>query len=280
MLLVLIIVLSLAAGFLAAYGATGFESPACIWIWPLVFAASFLVLLVLALLFLLAVIAPLKPDAVREKDSKFYRTVTNLYIELLMTLAGLRFETEGLEKRPKEGRFLLVSNHLHEIDPAMFMRFLPKAQLAFIAKKEVRDMPLVGKLLPQLQSLLLDRENDREALKTIIRAIQMLKEDKASVAVFPEGGINELRKFKQLKPGVFKLAQKAKVPILVCSLQGTQYVLPNLLKLKRSTVKVHFLEVLTPEWMEGKTTVEIADRVHSIIAADLGPENCYPEENT
>ena len=280
MLLGLMIVLSLAAGFLAAYGATGFDSLACIWIWPLVFLGSFLVLLVLAFLFLLAVIAPLKPDAVREKDSRFYRTVTNLYIELIIALVGLRFETEGLEKRPKDGRFLLVSNHLHEIDPAMFMHFLPRAQLAFIAKKEVKGMFLVGKLLPQLQSQFLNRENDREALKTIIRSIQLLKEDRASVGVFPEGGINKLRKFKHLKPGVFKIAQKANVPILVCSLQGTQHVIPNLLKLKRSTVKVHFLEVVTPEWMAGKTTVEVADHVHSIIAADLGPENCYPEENT
>ena len=280
MLLGLITVLSLAAGFLAAYGATGFDSLACIWIWPLVFVGSFLVLLVLVFLFLLAVIAPLDPNGERENDSKFYRTITNLYIELIIALVGLRIEVEGLEKRPKDGRFLLVSNHLHEIDPAMFMHFLPKAQLAFIAKKEVRNMFLVGKLLPQLQSQFLNRENDREALKTIIRSVQLLKEDKASVGVFPEGGINQLRKFKHLKPGVFKIAQKAKVPILVCSLQDTHKVIPNLLKLKRSTVKVHFLEVLTPEWMEGKTTVEIADRVYGTIAADLGPENCYPEENT
>ena len=247
---------------------------------PLMFVGTFLVLLVLAFLFLLAVIAPLKPDAVPEKDSRFYRTVTNLYIELIITLVGLRFETEGMEKRPKDGRFLLVSNHLHEIDPAIFMHFMPKAQLAFIAKRETAGMFLVGKLLPQLLCPFINRENDREALKTIIRSISLLKEDKASVAVFPEGGINELRKFKRLKPGVFKIAQKAKVPIVVCTLRDTQYVVPNLLKLKRSKVTVHLLEVIPPEWLEGKTTVEIADYVHSIMAADLGPENCYPEENT
>ena len=280
MLLGLITALSLAAGTLVAYAATDFSGLAWLWILPAVAVGSFVVLLVLTFGFLVAVIAPLKPDAVRENDSRFYRTITNLYIELIITLAGLRFETEGLEKRPQSGRFLLVSNHLHEIDPAMFMHFMPKSQLAFLAKKEVSGFFLVGKLLPQLQSQFLNRENDREALKTIIRSIQILKEDRASVAVFPEGGINKLRKFKHLKPGVFKIAQKANVPILVCSLQGTQHVIPNLLKLKRSTVKVHFLELVTTEWMAGKTTVEIADHVHSIIAADLGPENCYPEENT
>ena len=257
-----------------------FDSLNWLWILPLTFLGSFLLLLILAFLFLLAVIGPLKPTAVRETDSRFYRTLTNLYIELIIALVGLRFETQGLEKRPKDGRFLLVSNHLHEIDPAMFMHFMPRSQLAFVAKKEVAGMFLVGKLLPQLQAQFLDRENDREALKTILRSISILKEDRASVAVFPEGGINDLRKFKHLKPGVFKIAQKAKVPILVCSLQGTEKVIPNLLKGKRSTVSVHFIELLTTEWMEGKTTVEIADRVYGLIAGDLGPENCYPEENT
>ena len=100
------------------------------------------------------------------------------------------------------------------------------------------------------------------------------------MGVFPEGGINEQRKFKHLKPGVFKIAQKAKVPIVVCTLQNTQHVVSNLLKLKRTTVTVHLLEVVSPQWMEGKTTVEISDYVHSIMAEDLGPENLYVEENT
>jgi len=278
MLLGSFVLLSLAAALSACWGC-GFGI-ACLWVAPLTFLGSFLGLLVLAFVFLIAVTAPLKPDAVREGDSRFYRTVTNLYIELIISLVGLRFETVGLEKRPKEGRFLLVSNHLHEIDPAMFMHLMPKSQLAFIAKQEIKGFFLAGKILPQLQCPYIDRGNDREALKTIIRSIQLLKEDRASVGVFPEGGINKLRKFKHLKPGVFKIAQKAKVPILVCTLQGTENVIPNLLKLKRSTVKVHFLELVTPEWMAGKTTVEIADYVHSVMAADLGPENCYPEENT
>lgn len=280
MLLTLILVLSVLIPAGGCWLGGGFDSLAWLWILPLGFAGAFPVLLLLTFGFLVAVIAPLKSDAVRDSDSRFYRTVTNLYIDLIISLVGLKIETQGLEKRPKDGRFLLVSNHLHEIDPAIFMHFFPKAQLAFISKREVADMFLVGKLLPQLLGLYLNRENDREALKTIIRSIQLLKEDKASVAVFPEGGINDLRKFKHLKPGVFKIAQKAKVPIVVCTLRDTQYVVANLLKLKRSTITMHILEVIEPEWMEGKTTVEIADYVHGIMAADLGPENCYPEENT
>jgi len=279
MLYGLITAFSLAIAFLTGYLATGFDSLACVWILPVTFLGAFLVLLLLAFGFLLLVILRLDADAAYGHDSRFYRTLTRLYIDLIITLVGLRFETEGLEKRPKDGRFLLVSNHLHEIDPGVLMHFFPKSQLAFIAKQEVRDMFLVGKLLPRLLGQFLNRENDREALKTILTCIRLLKEDEASVAVFPEGGINEQRKFKHLKPGVFKIAQKAKVPIVVCTLRNTHKVISNLLKLKRTTVSVHVLEVIEPAWLEGKTTVEIADYVHGVMAADLGPENCCLEEN-
>ena len=141
-------------------------------------------------------------------------------------------------------------------------------------------MFLVGKLLPRLLCQFLDRENDREALKSIVRCIQLLKNDAVSVGVFPEGGINTQRKFKHFRPGVFKIAQKAQVPIVVCTLRNTHKVLPNLFKGKRTTVSVHVLDVIEPSWMEGKTTVEIADHIYSIMAEDLGPENLYVEENT
>ena len=139
-------------------------------------------------------------------------------------------------------------------------------------------MFLVGKLMPALLCQMIDRENDREALKTIIKCIQMLKEDKASVGVFPEGGINEQRKLKHFRPGVFKIAQKAKVPIVVCTIRDTHLVIGKLLKLRPATITLHVLEVLQPEWMEGKTTVEISDHVYGLMAADLGPENLYVEE--
>ncbi len=280
MLLTLILTGALLASVAICTGCGCFADLTWLWVLPLSFVGSFLLLLVLVLLFLLAAIAPLDPKAVREKDSRFYRTLTNWYIDLFITVLPLRIEVEGLEKRPEGGRFLLVSNHLHEIDPAILMRYFPKAQLAFIAKKEVEHMFLVGKLLPQLLSQFIDRENDREALKTIVRCIQILKEDRASVGVFPEGGINDQRKLKHFRPGVFKIAQKANVPIVVCTLRDTHKVIGTILKLKQATVTVHILEVVTPEWMKDRTTVEIADHVYEIMKADLGPENLFAEENT
>ena len=75
------------------------------------------------------------------------------------------------------------------------------------------------------------------------------------------------------------LAQKADVPVVVCTLRGTQTVLERLLKCKPSKVELHLLEVIPAQELQGVTTVDIADRVYKLMADDLGPENILtPEE--
>jgi 1-acyl-sn-glycerol-3-phosphate acyltransferase len=92
------------------------------------------------------------------------------------------------------------------------------------------------------------------------------------VAVFPEGGIDDDLLLHKFKPGVFKIAQKANVPIVVCTLKNTQVVVKNLMKWKRSDVEMKVLEVIPAEEIKGITTVDIADRCYKLMAEDLGPE--------
>ena len=251
------------------------------WLWqlPVGFIGCFLLLAVLTFGFVCLMCKRVRLDVPQEEDSPFYRKMTNLCIEAVLQVARVRVQTQGLEKIPQQGRFLLVCNHLHEADPAILMHFFPKSQLAFISKQENRDMFLVGKLMHKLLCQLINRENDREALKTILKCIQILKEDKASVAVFPEGYIRDDRKFHELRPGVFKIAQKANVPIVVCTIRDTQYVVKNFLRLKPSHVQLHLVEVVPAEYLQGKTTVQISEYVHGIMAADLGPDY-MPEQST
>ena len=127
-------------------------------------------------------------------------------------------------------------------------------------------MFVIGPMMHKLQCQLINRENDREALKTILKCIQILKEDKASIAVFPEGGIlSEDGKLHHFRPGVFKIAQKAKVPIVVCTLKNTKDVVRNLKRLKPSWVEMKVLDVIAAEELEHVTTVDIAHRCYHLV---------------
>ena len=274
MLLRLICILSalFAAGVCALAG--GFSGLGWLWLLPLGFAGGFLLCLVVCVLAVWLPSLFIDPEVPQEEDDPYVRTIVKLYAPAVFRLLGCKIETEGTEKLPKDGRFLLVCNHTSNLDPGIPLAVFPQAQLAFISKKENLELPVIGKMMLKIQCQLLDRENDRAALKTILKCISILKEDKASIGVFPEGGIiKDGKLLHHFRPGVFKIAQKAGVPIVVCTLQGTRQVLPNLKKLRPSTIHFHLVDIIPPEELKGVTTVDIADRVHALMAADLGPEN-------
>ena len=185
-----------------------------LWLLPLTALGCLLVLVLIAFLFLLYLCSRVDQSVPQEDDDPLYRTVTNLYIQSALPVLQFHIRKKGLEKMPKDGRFMLICNHCSLADPIILLYCLAKYQLAFVSKKENADMFVIGPMMHKIQCQLINRENDREALKTILRCIQILKEDKASVAVFPEGGIlSEDGKLHHFRPGVFKIAQKANVPL-------------------------------------------------------------------
>ena len=272
MLLGIILTASLliAAGICLLTGS--FAGLAWLWILPVSFVGAFVVLAALAFLFFWLMCKRVDINEPQENDSKFYRGMMHLYVDAILTVARVTVKTRGMEKTPQSGRFLLVSNHTDNVDPAFLLTCFRKSQLAFISKREVQQFFLVGQLMHKILCQPINRENDREALKTILKCIQIIKEDKASIAVFPEGYIHPDKKLHHFRPGVFKIATKTKVPIVVCTMRGTTQVLSRFLHLKPSTVEVRLLEVIYPEEYESITTVELAERIYNMMADDLGPE--------
>ena len=251
-----------------------------LWLLPASFAGCFLTLSTLyffTLWFMCAIVDMEKPQ---EKDNKFYRVITTLTAKAATQLLLMKVHTEGLEKLPKDGRFLLVCNHINDLDPVTLLAFFPKAQLAFITKRENSKLFLVGQLMHRILCQPINRENDREALKTILNCIQILKADKASVAVFPEGYTSLDGLLHPFRSGVFKIAQKANVPVVVCTLQNTNKPFKNIAKLKPTHVHLHLVDVIPAEEVKGVTAVELGNRVHQLMADDLGPELVLPEETT
>ena len=77
-----------------------------LWLLPVVFAGSWLVLTVLAFAFLWFFAQQVDKDAVQEHDDPFYRHLVNLYVPALVWLVRMKIHAKGLEKAPKSGRLL------------------------------------------------------------------------------------------------------------------------------------------------------------------------------
>ena len=248
-----------------------------VWSLPLLFLGFDLGLLLLSVLFLWICCATVDMSKPQEEDSRFFRRLMHPYIEALISIVGIRLHTQGLEKVPTDGRFLLVCNHLFIADPGVLLHCFKNSQLAFVTKQENDSVFLVGKIMHKILCQPIDRNNDRAALKTILKCIQLLKEDKVSVCVFPEGYTSKDGKLHHFRNGVFKIAQKANVPIVVCTLQNTRQIFKNMAKLKHTDVPVHLVEVIPAEELKGLTTVQIGERVYEAMISDLGEAFRYQE---
>ena len=272
----LVIAVAIASVVLAGgicWGTGAFDTFNWLWALPVGFLGSFLVLGLLVFGFVCLCSAVVKTDKPQEKDSPFYRRLVTVLADTIRVILLMRVHTKGLEKMPKDGRFMLVCNHLGDLDPVVLLDIFRHSQLAFISKRENSDRFIVGPVMHKILCQPVNRENDREALKTILKCIDLLKKDMVSIGVFPEGYTSLDGLLHPFRSGVFKIAQKAQVPIVVCTIQNTNKVFGNALHLKPTEVHLHLLEVIPAEELKGCTAVEIGDRVHALMAADLGPEN-------
>ena len=242
------------------------------WWLPLYFVGFFLAFFLLAVLFCVVACAFISMDKPVQKESKFYRAILYPYVELLMNLFLVKLRTEGLEKTPADGRFLLVCNHQQFADPGILLHCFPKSQLTFISKQENRKLPIINKFMQAIRCQFIHRDNDRQALRCIIECIRMIKAGEASVGVFPEGYTTKDGKVHPFRPGVFKIALKTGVPIVVCTIDGTMPLFHNVARLKRSPVELHLVDVIQPEQYAGMNTAEISHMVYEMMIADLGEE--------
>lgn len=269
---------SLLSALLICWFSGGFQSLHWLWILPVSFAGTYFLLFCLLFVFLLIICKRVDISVPQEHDSPFYRKALQLYVDAALGILKTRFHTRGLEKIPTDGRFLVVCNHLDIMDPVILLKFFSKHQLAFISKRENANMFIVGKMMHKTMCQMINRENNREGLKTILTCIRLLKEDEVSIAVFPEGYTSLDVKLHHFRSGVFKIATKAKVPIVVCTVENSQSILRSSAKLKPVDVNFHVLDVIRPEQYEGMTAVEISSRIYDLMLEDLGPAYIPDEE--
>ena len=272
MLLGAIAAVSAVAAVLICMATGSFAGLTWLWLLPVLILGFVLLGILLAFLFLLILASVVDLNKEQKEDSKLYRKTIELYLQSALPPLRWHITTKGMEKVPATGRFLLVCNHVSLADPVVLLRVFTGKQLAFISKKENQSMFLVGKVMHKMLCQPIDRENDREALKTIIKCIQLIREDKASVAVFPEGYIHEDKKLHHFRSGVFKIAKMTEVPIVVCTLKNTKDAISNLLHHRHTPIEVSVLETIQPEAYKDLTTVELGERIYDLMAADLGPD--------
>lgn len=264
-MLYVFLALGLVSGCILTWLSCGFASWNALWQVPFFSLAGFFALVLLFLLVLLVSCLFVDPKKILDRPSNYFRFLLNEFCRMALTLGGVRVVTTGLDRVPHDSRFLLVSNHKFAFDPIIFYAAMPWADLAFLSKKENFSIFLVAQIMREVLCLPVDRDNDRESLKSILKAISFIKDNKASIAVFPEGKTNKTADtLLPFRNGVFKIAQKANVPIVVCSLVNSRAILKNMFR-KHTDVYLDVVDVVPADALAGKTTIEVGAEIHAIM---------------
>ena len=241
-------------------------------------AVGYTLALILVFLLLVALLSVfIRIDRPADRRTRFYHWLMTNIVEVGMFLLRVRMNVTGREKIPRDTRFLLVCNHRTIFDPVLTMAELSEFTLAFISKKENFKIPIVNKLMHMCFCLPLDRNDNRAAVRTINEAVELLDDNVVSMGIYPEGATNRTEEpLMPFRNGAFKIAQKAKVPIVVCVIENTEKILKNF-PWQPTTVNLKALEVL-PYDSEHRGTRDVSEHVWPLMHHEL--VKTYPGDGT
>ena len=192
---------------------------------------------------------------------------TRTISQKLIKLSDSTVNVHGLENIP-EGPVLFVSNHQSNMDIAIICGFIDKPK-GFIAKKELKKLPLINKWITLAGSIYLDRENPRKSMEGILEGIKTLKNGH-SLVVFPEGTRSRGDKMGEFKSGSFKLATKSKVPIVTLTIDGTYRVMEaNKILIKPSNINFYVHKPIYTDKLSKEEIAKLPETVEHIIRSKL-----------
>ncbi len=245
-----------------------FREPYSWWLVPLLFVGFFIALVAVHMIFTFAWIMTINTKKPTGKRRAFRKWIT-VTIDMLMKIVRVSVNTSGTEKVPTDRKLLFVCNHQHDLDPIMILSVFPDNEIGFIGKKEIyKTMPLIGKAMHGLGSLPIDRENNREAAKTIIEAAHMLGDGRFSIGLFPEGYVSRSCELQPLRNGSLKIAYRAKAPIAVCVINNTRSI-PKRMFFRHTEVELRVIRVMEYEEYADMSTQELGDLIHGEMKKEL-----------
>ena len=242
-----------------------------IWWALLICLGTFVAVNLLFVIFWYAVALTAGSTSPVENQSAICRRGCAIIAEWLCSWGRVHCVVSGQDLLPQDDRFLWVCNHRSAFDPVVTADRLRDCNIAFLSKPSNMDLPGISRLAWGSCFLAIDRENDREALKAILKAADFLKRGVCSIGLYPEGTRTKTGKLLPFHAGSFKIAQRGNAPIVVAAIQGTENVGKNF-PFRRTVVNLDILELIPAEKVKGMNTQDLSAYCRKRIAEHLGEE--------
>lgn len=200
----------------------------------------------------------------------WYRVIRGIIRFLLRLLA--RLDVRGIEHIPAQGPYLLVTNHLHWLDPPVIMAMFPHRAYVFAAEKWETNW-ILGPLFRSLDAIFVRRgEVDRKALRQALGVLQ----GGAILGLAPEGTRSKTGAMQRGRSGAAYMALRVGVPVVPVVTWGQKAVFPSLWRFRRAQVHIVFGPPFDPPSVKGKASAALvhafSEEMMVRLAAMLPPE--------
>lgn len=140
-----------------------------------------------------------------KKQNKKIRSV---WASIQMKLLGIKIELIGEIDNSAD---MIIMNHQSIMDITLFEHLVSR-DIAWIAKKEIGDLPWFGRILKAPDMIMVERESKSSLLK-LIKVCKDRLYKKRPLAIFPEGTRTNGKKLRKFKGGTKIIANKFKLKV-------------------------------------------------------------------
>jgi 1-acyl-sn-glycerol-3-phosphate acyltransferase len=211
------------------------------------------------------------PLTVLTKREEFITYPSEFFVRLGYFLTGTRFVVETSPKVDPNGVYVYAANHQSMVDPAIVWIHLGtrRRRVAYLVKKEIRKVPVLGYGVQQIGMILVDRTDRESALESARKATEALRRGR-SFAVFAEGTRTRNGHVLPFKKGAFHMAIEAGVPVVPVSVDGAFDAMPpGSLRFKRVPMRVVLHDPIPTTGLTAEDVDALADRVRAIVASEV-----------
>ena len=200
----------------------------------------------------------------KEGPRSIYAWATRTWARSVLVSAGVRARIHNPERLSRERGAVYISNHVSWFDVFILAAELPR--YSFIAKSELRKIPLFGYGAEAAGIVFLDRDNRKAAFESYKLAAKEVERGR-SIVVYPEGTRGRDYHLRPFKKGPFVLAIASQCPIIPTIVHGSREVMAKgSFRVKSGVIDVHFLDPIETKGLEYDDRAELMMKVWTRMA--------------
>ena len=140
--------------------------------------------------------------------------------EMLIKASGVQLEIIGEHNIKDNKNYIFAPNHSSFMDfPVLFVAI--NKYLVFVAKKELKKIPIFKSILNVSGFIFVDRDNTSDAIDSLNELKSDIKNTPRSVVVFPEGTRSSSNQLQSFKKGAAVLSINTGLPIIPVYIMGS-----------------------------------------------------------